>query len=103
VSRFRRGQETHDRVEQELMRERAAALRRTGGRLAGLLDDLHRRRARMRELAGDAADHERTAYDAVRAEARRLRRYLEVQRESVGLRSHGRLDEIYPIPRSFDG
>jgi len=31
----------------------------------------------------------------VRSEARLYRCYLEVQRESVGLRDHGALDELY--------
>jgi hypothetical protein len=72
VSRFGKQQETHDRVEQELARERAAALRRIGERLAELLEDLERRRAHARGRRG-AADDEREAYEAVRAEARRFR------------------------------
>jgi hypothetical protein len=103
VSRFAKHQESHDRIERELARERAAALRRIGGRLAERLDDLEQRRARTRELTGGAPDHERTAYEAVRAEARRYRWYLEIQRESVGLRSHRGLEEFYPTPGPLDG
>jgi hypothetical protein len=102
VPRFQGVQETHERVERELARERAAALQRIGGRLAELLEDLERRRARVRERAGADDDGERRVYEGVLAEARRYRWYLEVQRESVGLRSHGNLDEFYPIPRALD-
>jgi hypothetical protein len=103
VSCFESVQGSHDRVERELARERAAALRRIGERLAELLEDLDRRQAGARERAGGAGDGERKAYEAVRAEARRYRWFLEVQRESVGLRSHASLDEFYPIPGALDG
>jgi hypothetical protein len=103
VSRIQRAEESHDLLERELAGERAAALRRIGERLAELLEELERRRARAREHTGGGAGGQRQAYEAVWAEARRYRWYLEAQRESLGLRSHGDVDELYPIPGALDG
>ena len=41
-----------------------------------------------------------SSFRRLRDEARLYRWYLEVQRESVGLRDHRRLDEDYPRPQS---
>jgi len=98
VSRPARSEESLARVESELRGEQAAALRRIGERLAELLEELSRCRARLADLSGETRVQEREATRAVEAEARLFRWYLEVQRESVGLRDHRRLDEVYPRP-----
>jgi acyl-CoA reductase-like NAD-dependent aldehyde dehydrogenase len=85
------------RIEEELVAERAAALRRIADRLAELIEELHdlRRASRAREAAGAPLVDQ---YRAVQRQARRYRWYLEVQREAIGLRRHEMLDELYPIP-----
>jgi len=85
------------RIEEELVAERAAALRRIADRLEELIGRLHalRRASREREAArASLLDH----YRAVQRQAHRYRWYLEVQREAIGLRRHEMLDELYPIP-----
>jgi hypothetical protein len=44
----------------------------------------------------------RSRYDALRAQALKYRWYLEVQRESIGIRNHAMLDEMYPVPGELD-
>jgi hypothetical protein len=94
----RRAEEAFARFEDELARERAAALLRISSSLEALILQLQELRAR---LAG-ISDPERTAllalYGNVLREARRYRWYLEVQREAVGLRNHEGLDEYYRVP-----
>jgi len=86
------------RIEEELREERVCALRRIAERLEELLVRLHEEGAAARAAAGAERDARAAAYRAVRREARLHRWYLEVQREAMGLRSHERLDEFYPIP-----
>ena len=86
------------KVEQELQQERAAAL----GRIARTLESLLARLETLRVQAEMVAAPERAAVVAehaeVRARAITSRWYLEVQRESIGLRRHEALDGIYPLP-----
>jgi len=88
----------HAHVLRELNEERAAALARIARRLEALLTELRD----LHERAGSASGRERaslrTRHDAVRAQALEYRWYLEVQRESIGIRSHTPLDEFYPVP-----
>jgi len=85
-------------VEQELQQERAAAL----GRIARTLEGLIARLELLRAKASTASGPERSAiaeeHAEVRGRAMTYRWYLEVQRESVGLRRHDTLDELYPVP-----
>jgi len=86
------------KVEQEFQQERAAAL----GRIARTLESLLVRLETLRQRAERADGNERAALVAehadVRARAVTSRWYLEVQRESVGLRGHHLIDEMYPLP-----
>jgi hypothetical protein len=89
-------------VEEEFVREKAAALRRIGGRLEELLSELAQYRWRAEVSEGEARERARGAFRRLREEAVRYRWYLEVQREAVGVRGHSRLDEIYPLPGLLD-
>jgi hypothetical protein len=102
LSALREVADAHSRLEDELVRERAAALRRIGGRLEELVTELARLRTLAIRLEGGGRGRAREAFGRLRAEARRYRWYLEVQREAVGVRGHGRLDEIYPMPAPLD-
>jgi hypothetical protein len=87
------------RVEKEILAEKAAALGRAGERLEAALADLH---AAMRALA-DARDEPRrvelrSAYRAARERARTARLHLLIQREAVGLRNHRVVDQQFPEP-----
>jgi hypothetical protein len=79
----------HDRLLGELNEERIAGLTRISRKLESLLDQL--------QATTDKAEHAR-----LRAEARRYRWYLEVQREAMGIRHHARLDEFYAIPAPLE-
>jgi hypothetical protein len=102
VSRRSHPEESDARLEAEVQAEKAAALRRIGARLGQLLDELDWRRHREEFLSGPGREREREAYRGILAEARLYRWHLEVQREGLGLRNHGRLDEVYPLPRHPD-
>ena len=69
----------------ELDRERAGALGRAGEKLRAAIAAVH--------TATDPA-----TYEQLHAVARRARWELEVVREAIGLRHHGVLDELYPMP-----
>jgi hypothetical protein len=91
------------RVEDEIRQTQAAALGRVGERLERLL-------ARVagldRELDGDrdrpADDTRLRARNRLRDEARDVRQHLIIQREALGLRSHGPVDQRYPVPPRRD-
>jgi hypothetical protein len=96
---IRRTAETHERIKQEIVREKAAALGRAGERLEAALADVSALGQAWRE-AVDAADRERLRHDYERAwraaEAARLA--LLVQREAVGLRDQRVVDQQFPRP-----
>jgi len=96
-------EESFAHVERELQRERAAALSRISGRLAELVAGLAELRSRWNELTEEDRRESLSRYRLLREEARLYRWYLEVQRESLGLRGHDGLDEIYPIPGVLEG
>lgn len=75
----------YDRLIAELNEERVAALNRISRRLETLIAQLG--------MTRNVEEHRR-----LRAEAKRYRWYLEVQREALGIRSHTGLDEFYTIP-----
>jgi hypothetical protein len=74
-----------DALRAELDRERAGALGRAGQKLADA-------------IAAVRAATDPTEYESLHESARRARWELEVVREAVGLRHHGVLDELYPMP-----
>jgi hypothetical protein len=91
--------EGFEKLEQEIVKEKAAALGRAGERLEAALDearglgvaiDGERDPRRRRELL-----HE---YDAVRRRAAAARLMLLVQREAIGLRWHRDVDQQFPEP-----
>jgi hypothetical protein len=86
------------RVEEEILRERAAALKRIAGTLEELLSELAALRAPRARLPGPERAAQASAYRGLRERAQLYRWYLEVQREALGLRGHDVLDEIYPRP-----
>jgi hypothetical protein len=90
--------EAYARVEQEFQQERAAALGRIAGTLERLLARLETLRQRAEAVNGPAREAVIAEHAEVRAQALTYRWYLEVQRESVGLRRHDTLDAIYPVP-----
>ena len=90
--------ETFLQIEQQLAEERVSALTRIGKRLESILASLDELAAEYRTRAGPSRDRVLDAYRHRHHEARRYRWYLEVQRESVGLRRHQVLDRIYPLP-----
>ena len=94
-------QDTADRqlrLERELAEERAAALRRISETLQSLIDQLTVLRGQIGAVHWSDPSPELARYRALRRQALKYRWYLEVQRESMGLRGDYRLDEFYPIP-----
>jgi hypothetical protein len=94
----RRG-EALERVQREILGEKAAALGRAGERLEQALAE---ERQLAAALAGtrDPADAERLARDHAGAcgRARQARLALIVQREALGLRHHADVDRQFPEP-----
>jgi hypothetical protein len=88
----------HDRLLKELNEERFAALTRISTTLESLIAELSDRRQRILASPRTARERELAAYGELRARARQYRWYLEVQREALGLRHHGILDEFFEIP-----
>ena len=83
-------------VEIEIEREKAAALGRTGRKLRTAVE-------RLRELESAWTGAPETLLqfrDYCRAvkRAHRCRYHLIVQREAVGLKTHGDVDRLFPIP-----
>lgn len=94
------------RVEDEIRREKAAALGRAGERLAEALHEV----AALGETIDATGDPVRRAalledYGAARRRAERARLMLVIQREAVGVRRHAVVDQQFPVPprRSADG
>lgn len=86
------------KLEEELLREKAAVLARIAGTLEELLTRLSVMRAGLGDLAGEERARQIGTYAALRAQSELYRWYLEVQREALGLRRHHVLDELDPIP-----
>jgi hypothetical protein len=93
-----RVQQGHLQLQRELSEERVAALRRIAQRLESLIDELRAAYERLELARGADRERELDACRDLRAQALKYRWYLEVQRESLGLRSHRVLDEHYRIP-----
>ena len=84
-------------IEAELQKERASALRKVGERLDSLIAQLQPLHARI--VASSRPTEEEVAeYRRLHAQAHEQRYQMMVQREAMGLRNHGTMDEVYPIP-----
>jgi hypothetical protein len=96
---IQRTAEAHARIQEEIAREKAAALGRAGERLEAALADVAAAAAAWR-TARDARERERLAAEHERAwiaaEAARLA--LSIQREAVGLRDQRVVDQQFPRP-----
>jgi hypothetical protein len=91
--------EGHQQLLRELREEHVAALKRISGTLESLIDQLYASRERVRRASAADRDRELAAWHDLRARALKYRWYLEVQREALGMRRHGLLDEFYEVPR----
>jgi hypothetical protein len=98
VTGGRRGA-SHARIEEDIRREKAAALGRAGERLDAALAEV-RDAVRRLDHAADATVRRRLFEDYERAwrRARLAREALLVQREAIGLRHHGAVDQAFPEP-----
>lgn len=94
-----RGREGFEKLEEEIVKEKAAALGRAGERLEAALDEVR--------AVGVAIDVERDGrrreallreYEAARQRAASARLMLLVQREAIGLRWHRDVDRQFPEP-----
>jgi hypothetical protein len=91
--------EGFERLQEEIVREKAATLGRAGERLEAAL-------ATVRDL-GQTLDAERDParraallreYEAARRQAAAARQMLLIQREAIGLRHHRDVDRQFPEP-----
>ena len=96
----RRG-EALERLQREIVGEKAAALGRAGERLEQALMEERELAAALLRARG-TADAERIAreHGAARERARRARQALIIQREALGLRHHAVVDQEFPEPRA---
>lgn len=90
--------ETFRRIEEEIAREKAAALGRAGERLEEALREARSIAARLTAATG--AERERLAgqYRRARDRASSARLALVIQREAIGLRRHAVVDQQFPEP-----
>jgi hypothetical protein len=87
------------RIEQEVAREKAAALGRAGERLEAALAEaeaLARAHAEARDL--DTRARLAEEHEAARRRAQAARTALLIQREALGLRQHRVVDQHFPEP-----
>jgi hypothetical protein len=91
--------EAHERIKEEIVREKAAALGRAGERLEAALASVAAAAQAWRG-ATDAAERERLGRDYDRAwrDADAARLALLIQREAVGLRDQRVVDQQFPRP-----
>ena len=96
---IRRTAETHERIKEEIVREKAAALGRAGERLEAALAEV-RALAQAVQAAIDAEHRERLCrdYDVAWRVADAARLALLIQREAVGLRDQRVVDQQFPRP-----
>ena len=96
---LRRTVETHERIKEEILREKAAALGRAGEQLEAALREVSTV-ARAWRAAVDAAERERLRgdYDRAWRAADAARLALLIQREAVGLRDQRVVDQQFPRP-----
>jgi hypothetical protein len=92
-------QETFKKIEEEIVREKAATLGRAGERLEAALAEV----AALGAAIDREADPRRRAgllveYEAARRQAANARQILVIQREAIGLRQHRDGDRQFPEP-----
>ena len=91
--------EGFERLEQEIVREKAAALGRAGERLEAALADAE---ALAQALDAQPDPRHRAAllqrYEEARQRALMARTMLLIQREAIGLRYHRDVDRLFPEP-----
>jgi hypothetical protein len=91
--------EGFERLEQEIVREKAAALGRAGERLDAALADTG---ALAQELDAEPDPARRRVllqrYEGARQRAMLARTMLLIQREAIGLRYHRDVDRQFPEP-----
>ena len=91
--------EGFERLEQEIVREKAAALGRAGERLEAALADAE---ALAQALDAEPDPRHRAAvlqrYESARQRAMLARTMLLIQREAIGLRYHRDVDRLFPEP-----
>ncbi|HEU4368591.1 MAG TPA: hypothetical protein VFV05_10245 [Methylomirabilota bacterium] len=92
--------EGFERLEREIVKEKAAALGRAGERLEAALDEV----ALLSRALDTETDPGRRAallrqYEGARGRAALARTMLLVQREAIGLRHHRVVDQLFPEPR----
>ena len=87
------------RTEEEIAREKAAALGRAGERLEATIEEAHRLATGLL-AARDERERERLApeYAAARRRVLEARLALVIQREAFGLRRHATVDQAFPEP-----
>jgi hypothetical protein len=96
---IRRTAETHERIKEEIVREKAAALGRAGERLEAALGEVSALARAWRE-AVEPAQRDRLSrdYDVAWRAADAARLALLIQREAVGLRDQRVVDQQFPRP-----
>lgn len=91
--------QAHERIKAEIAGEKAAALGRAGERLEAALADVA---ALARRIAASAEPGEGARllgeYEGAYARALGARLALLIQREALGLRHHGVVDQQFPEP-----
>jgi hypothetical protein len=85
-------------IEAEIREEMASALGRIGKRLEALIAELVYLRNYIASCPETEKEQTIQKYKHTRKEARLYYWYLIVQRESIGLRNHELLRDLYPIP-----
>jgi hypothetical protein len=94
----RRPGDAQQRIEREILAEKASALGRAGERLEEALREAADLAARVRGAPAGERGPLLVAYREIRARALRLRTFLLIQREALGLRRHAVVDAQYPEP-----
>jgi len=85
-------------LEAEILGEKIATYVRIARGLERLVGEAHAAREAAVRATGTRRGELVRAFHAVRGDAAQQLWYLVVQREAIGLRHHGRLEEHYPIP-----
>ncbi|HVE83499.1 MAG TPA: hypothetical protein VND93_11650 [Myxococcales bacterium] len=85
-------------IEVEIRKEKASALKRVGGKLEALLDDLQELESKLPRAPSRERPRFVERHRMLRAEAEKYRWYLVVQREAIGLTNHDDVLTQYPIP-----
>lgn len=98
MARFSRHAEALERTKQEIVQERAAALKRIAEGLEARLESLEALRNRVARASDGERPERVREFNELRRDARHWLWYLEVQREANGLRDHAPVHEHYEIP-----